>query len=450
MGIISLIISISILIIYFFIRKNKIFSPVTCFYELWTIIILLSNLNLYNIYKPSNEAYALVISMLVFFFIGFLINQIHSNKNKVEKDKLEKESKHQLKLNIFYILCFCVLIFNVIDCIIVIKEIIKGTPMWQIRNWSLEPFGSSNPILSRRTFIEDVLRSIILAPFTTIVHPIAAFYLFHREEDKNRFKLLAISILIIVTSSIAGAGSRLSFVYFVACYLLSFLVMKNRNEKSRELMEKYKKYKKIVLVFISVGVAFVILYTTMRTGKGHFVKQTYTYFALPITLLSLWLPELKMGTHTYGLLTSFGIYSYIFRFFDKIGLSFMVPDIYNTAYNSILEAEKFMEVGYGKANAFVTPVYYFYIDGGYFFVCIASIVFGYIVSHIFDKIEGKIDTRNFAIYILVMYGIFVSFMRIQTAIPSYIISFILVYILTSTKSTKNLFKAIKLKLRREK
>ena len=83
----------------------------------------------------------------------------------------------------------------------------------------------------------------------------------------------------------------------------------------------------------------------------------------------------------------------------------------------------------GVANAFVTPLYYFYIDGGYIFVCLASLIFGLIVSFSYEQICKKIETRNFIIYLLIVYGIFVSFMRIQTAIPTYIISFILTFLI---------------------
>src|SRR5699024_3458204 len=124
----------------------------------------------------------------------------------------------------------------------------------------------------------------------------------------------------------------------------------------------------------------------------------------------------------------------LFRGLDTVGLDFLVPQIYNEAYSNILNAEIFKDVGYGIGNAFVTPIYYFFIDGGYPFVCIASFVFGCIITGFYEKFEENINIKSFAFYGLIMYGVFVSFMRIQTAIPAYIISFILVLILM--KETK--------------
>ena len=153
-------------------------------------------------------------------------------------------------------------------------------------------------------------------------------------------------------------------------------------------------------------------------------QQIYKYFALPPTLLSIWLPKIKNINHTYGMVSLFGVHSYFFRVLKAINLEFLIPTIYNESFQHILNVEKFVECGFGAANAFVTPIYYFYIDGGYPFVCIASLLFGMIVSYSYKKICKNITLKNFVKYILITYGVFLTFIRIQTSIPSYIISFI--------------------------
>ena len=86
---------------------------------------------------------------------------------------------------------------------------------------------------------------------------------------------------------------------------------------------------------------------------------------------------LENSQYTYGMLTLFGIHSYIFRFFGIIG--FELPDIYNVAYQYVLNANLFRQVGFGTANSFVSPVYYFYLDGGVVFVILASTVVGCLI-----------------------------------------------------------------------
>ena len=426
MGIVATSISVIFLIVSIKIKKTKSIKPTTIFFALWAFILFLSTLNLYNINKPSNEAYFLTILMLIFFFVGSMIGhfiKIEDSKAFTKYLNNNKDKKMKIVYVLFFALNFLSILFNIIDCVLIVKELSKGTPMWQIRNWGLEPFGSDNPILSRRSFLEDLVRSVILTPFANTVPPITAYYFVNSKNKKMKYALLINSLIMLLSSSIASGGGRLGFIYYVGCFLLAFYIFCKNKNNSKEII---KKYIKILLIFIIIAFIFVIGYTSIRSGIGNFIKETYTYFALPPTLLSEWIPEMKETSHTYGLLTTFGIHSYFFRALQTVGLDFMVPQIYNNAYQSILNAEIFRNVGYGVGNAFVTPIYYFYIDGGYPFVCIASLIFGILVSLAYKIFEKNINLRSFAIYALIIYGIFVSFMRIQTAIPAYIISFILV------------------------
>ena len=83
-----------------------------------------------------------------------------------------------------------------------------------------------------------------------------------------------------------------------------------------------------------------------------------------------------------------------------------------------------MQLGFGVGNAFVTPIYYFMIDGGIPFVCLASLLLGIITKKIYKYTANNNNIKNFVLYALIIYGIFLTFIRIQTVIPSYIISFI--------------------------
>lgn len=440
MSILAFVISLTFLLVSIFLyRKKNSISPIIIFFTLWTFILFLSMLNLYGIYKPSNEAYLLIILMLTFFWLGSFIYFIYNKKigkNKEKSDLKQTTEKKEIKpmFKLFYLLGFCIILFNIIDIIIIIQQLLKGNPMWQIRNWTLEPFGSSNPILDRRSFIESLFRSVILSPAETIIPPVTAYFFFNLKDNKQRYKLLIMSLLVLITSSIAGGGGRLGFIYYIGCFLLSYFIVYKKKIVSKETI---KKYKKILIVFLIIGIILVVIYTTIRSGIGSFIKQTYTYFALPPTLLSIWLPEIENVSHTYGMTTFFGIHSYFFRALDTIGLDSLVPQIYNESFSHILDAEIFKDVGYGIGNAFVTPIYYFLIDGGYPFVCIASLLFGLLVSYLYERFEKNVNARSFAIYALIMYGIFVTFMRIQTAIPAYLISFVLVFIILRAKKDSN-------------
>lgn len=454
MGILTFFIALGLLVanIIFEVKNKentKIINPNIVFFGLWTFILFLAVLNLYGLYKPSAEAYFLIMLMLVFYAIGNCIFKVLKEKRKKENNKenieitkntenkdenIEKVENKEQKEEKFWnysfivilVLCIIDILLLLIDCYIVIKNYASGVPMWKIRRWRMETFATANnPLLNRRSFLEETFRNVIINPFETILTPIAAYYFFNKK-GKKKYILVSFSLIILVLSSLAGGGGRLGYMYYFGCYLLSYVCMfKNNKDVSEETKQKYKK---VLYILLILGVAVVILFTAIRTNMSFF-KQVYKYFALPPTLLSEWLPKIKEVPHTYGMLTTFGVHSYFFRFLEAANLQFLIPSVYNNAYQQLLNAEDFIQSGFGIANAFVTPIYYFFIDGGYIFVCLASMVFGFLVTYVYDKVCKNIEIKSFIIYTLIIYGVFLTFMRIQTCIPSYIISYVLVFLI---------------------
>lgn len=441
MGIIVTLISIAILIICNKILKYKIINPISFFYCLWSAILFLSTLNLYGLKKPSNEAYFLILLMIIYFFIGILLF-VFMNKSRNMNRKLIKEKKETFsskvrstnyKINtiqkkVIYVLYGIIIFVAFFDICIVIKNLMLDVPMWQIRNWTLEPFGSNNPIIGRRTFVEELFRNIIIIPFELISPAIAAYTLFNKKgKEKDGIILSVLSLVHLLLICISSGGGRLNIIYFVGTYILAFLYSNKINEKD------LKKYLKGFAGIIAIGMFFVILLSALRNGSGGFIRETYRYFAMSPTLLSEWLPEIVNINNTYGMLTLFGIHSYLFRGLSTIGLESLVPQVYNEAYQAILNAEIFKDIGAGIGNAFVTPVYYFIIDGGPIFLCLASMIFGFIINYVYNDIQNSKNIKNFVIYALIMYAIFISFMRIQTCIPSFVITIILTLIILDNK-----------------
>ena len=442
MGIVATAITFCLLIgTFVFLGKGRrVISPVFLFLLLWFVVLLFSTLRLYNIEPASNEAYLVILLMVMSFTLGYILYEFY--KRKIAKKRLlecggGKEGVdngqigfNDLRIKIYLALCVLLIIFNIIDCILVLKYVSSGTPAWQVRNWSLAPFGSSNPILDRRSFLEDVFRNVVLSPLSIIIPPITAYIVFRVKNKKFRLTCLIISLLALVTASFASGGGRLGFIYYTVCFGLAFLTLGKTKSIKKSISKK-------MLVLIVVAISAVVGFTVFRTGVGNVAKQTYTYFAVPPTLLTKWLPEIEKSPKTYGMTSFFGVHSYVFRTADIIGAEQIVPGLYKDSFEHILDAEKFLDVGYGIANAFVTPAYYFMIDGGYIFVCLASIFFGLVSALIFWLFLEKKNILRFAVYVLVVYGVIVSFIRIQTSIPAYILAFLYIFLMFFRFSKKD-------------
>lgn len=445
MGLITLVVCIIFLIYSLKTNNETLFSPYVIFYSLWTFILLLSNIKLYNMKEASTFSYTLLLLMLIFFFVGsnfknliskfnFKNKEIFKKNNKLLKKKPNTTVHYKIHYKIIYILIFMSLLFYIFDIFSIIKNLRNGVEMWQIRNWLLEPFESSNPILDRRTFFETLVRTTILEPIELLIPAIASYMFFYEKKSFNKNLFIILSLILLFVSSFAGGGGRLAFIYYAGCFLLGFYSRKKNIDKTDK---KYKKYKLCLIIGCIIGILIICLYTIVRVGPNQIIRQVYTYFSLPVTLLSEWLEKFEKIEYTYGMTSFFGIHSYFFRFIDMIGLNQLVPNIYNISYQNILNAEIFLDVGAGNFNAFVTPVYYFFLDGGIFATCIYSVLFGVLVSKVYQSILNNINIKSFCIYIVVIYGILVSFMRIQTAIPTYIISFIIIQLIFKNRKNKS-------------
>lgn len=425
---IVLFIDLLLLIISLKIFKKKPINPIILFLTLWGFIIFLSCLNLYNIDKPTNETWILILSMLSFFFFGGVVQK--SGRLLVVQNSIFGH-KNEMKKRLFILLTIIIFLVLFYNCIEFLKYLREGVPLWQIRNWTLEVYGADG---QNRSFLGQALKVLVVDPFSALFFPFTAYYFLNPKKNKNRKQVLILSLLYLFLSCVSSGGGRLAIVCYVFYFLLAFICFE---KNSFSYSFNTRKYKKAIILFIIFGIFAIGILSTLRNGVGTFIREIYIYFALPPTLLDKWLPELQTGPYTYGMLTFFGIHSYLFRFFETIGLTNIVPNLYDLSYQWILNAELWKNVGSGINNAFVTPIFYFYKDGGMVLVCLFSFFFGWITQTLYIKFTKRLNVGSFILYSLVMYGILVSFMRVQTCIPSYWISFIMAYYIFDYRHEKN-------------
>lgn len=419
MAFFTFLISSIFLIFSIVVYENKPLHPATLFFGLYSFILFLSGLNLYDILNASDEAYTLILIMLVFFWFG-------SFRSFAPLIKIKYHKSRKINTTLFYILSALNIIFLLKDIITVLYYIRSGVPVWQVRNWTLAEMGADNPIMKNRTFIEELIRALLLNPFGMAIPPIAAYTFFDDVEKKFKLKILILVIGQVVLTSIAGGGGRLRLVYFGGVFLIAYLLFSNKKLFVGFNKNKYRKY---ILEVGGIALIGICIATAARVGNGSLWKQIYRYFALPPTLLTVWLPEIKTCTRTCGFLTFYGVIGYFFRTLKMMGLNFLVPGVYDEAFGHLLRVQEFKNVGYGVANAFVTPVYYMMVDGGIPFLCVGSFFLSTLASGCHKRIKRNVDICSFSIYAMMMYGVFQTFMNVMTAVPSQIITFILIVFL---------------------
>ena len=70
MGITALCICIICLVASLLLFRNRPVSPVSFFFALWSLVVFLSLIGLYDMKEPSGEVYFLLMLMVVCFFAG--------------------------------------------------------------------------------------------------------------------------------------------------------------------------------------------------------------------------------------------------------------------------------------------------------------------------------------------------------------------------------------------
>lgn len=421
MGIIAALICIIFLLICLKSAKGGLANPFVLYFSLWSVVLCFSVISLFGMYVPSDKTYILITLMNAFFFLGGTV--------KLPKKIGIKAKSGEVALNVrlVYLLLVISFVVKFVDFISALQKLQSGMELWEIRQDAFAVYDASNG-----SFFAEVIKNVLISPFNSIVIPLSVYLLF-RETNRSATKIL---VAYLVASTLMGAvsdgGGRLNYIYIAGCAIYSFWFL-----DKKKIGAIYSRYKhKINIALILMG-TFIIVLTIIRVGIDNLFEQIYTYFGMTPTLLDVNLKVAEGYGYTFGLLTLFGFHSYFFRFLNVVGLPGFVPLAYDRAYQYLLSANVFRNVGFGSANSFVSPIYYFYLDGGYAAVILFSFCFGVLVSNATKMIRGNLNAQTFCYYSIMMYGVFLSFIRIQTTIPSFCISLFMVPLLFKKIKSRN-------------
>lgn len=420
MGIISTLISFILFLICCVSTKDRIKNPLVFYFALWTMILGFSSMHLYGMIIPSDKTYCIINTMNICFFLGGLV--------KMPRKKAKILSKQEIECNErwFFILLIISIVFKSFGFFSALQSIASGAQWWQIRQSQYILYGTDP---SSNSLMWEVIENVVVNPFATLLIPISAYLIFRAPNKRITRIANCFTILFTIMDTVSGGGGRLGYIYLIGCYIYSFLFLHDR----QKIKNIYKKYKRKIKKILFVSLTVLVFVTIFRVGVNNVFRQIYTYFGMTPALLDVNLAGMEYAERTFGLLTLFGFHSYIFRFFSMIGIQWIVPEAYERAYQYLLSGNTFKQVGFGTANAFVSPAYYFYLDGGIIFVIFASFIFGVIVSNAYYSIRKNLNIKTFCIYSLIMNAVFLTFIRIQTVIPSFVISIFLVLILVNKR-----------------
>ena len=423
-------------------KKNKGIDFLALFCLIWTVVFLGASLKLYGMREYSLETISIFCFGTVSFVVFFVIAKYGRMRHITIKDNMitipfRKDVAINKKIvwSFFIITTF----FVIYSLFRMLGLMIMGIPMGTIHAMYLnrggEPFYSVSVI--------NQLNSKVMMPCIYTMAPIISYFLLFDFKKNRVITLLGIVDLVIYT---VATGSRLILIFLAVDIFLTIPLAKIKIPK-----RVFKKVKKIGFVLgLLVGV-MLVYYTISRKGftsssEESVISQVfgeiYKYLTLCIPLSDFWFGEIdQMGTWTYGKMFFFSILSIIEWFFAQFFRTetFAWLNICRELASSIeIMQPIFLDA---KCNAFVTYLFYFYVDFRMIGVIVGSSLFGYISGKIDRNTRRTKNQSSIMFYLLFAQTISMSFIRWSFYDVPYLIGFILlrIYFVRGKSKHENIY-----------
>ena len=387
------------------IRYRSIINPIFVFCSLFAFSAWLSTLGIEQVQIPSNETFLIVGIGVGFFAIGGFLSD-----NKV-LIKLPLKSANE---NASYVISDTKLrirtIIGIISSAIELRNTIKvfmsgGLIAVYSQRLAVQFDGAFN--MMRKGFFESVNNQFIFQPVMYFL--LIAFLIKYFENNERKYFIYSIiSLLVILVSN----GGRTVVLLFIIYYVVLFLELKKGKTRALTISRDKVKY------LVGGVVAVIVLFYVFSKRGTNIVSTIGSYYGYPIIHMQYKLKMAEQYFYTYGMSSFQGLFRPIINVFEIISGS--EADILNTTAqisNLANSAYRFTSSVY--YNAFVTPFYYFYCDGGLLGVSILSFIFGWFSNRLYIKHIIKRNNRTVLLFLL-SFGLPVcfSFVRFQYALST--------------------------------
>ena len=415
------------------ILEKKLFNPLTIFSGIWAMLTMFQSLGLFQLYETEDWIYSLIIIGEVSFAVGYALFRkgklfskriVFTNKSRWSP----KESTFVLRRQYVYMACIICILFYLIDLGTLLPSIISGG-LSEVRAICQDPDGI---VYNRRSGIENAIRTLFVGPVAFAMLPITAVDFFKTRKDK---KLLFLCAAIIVLRVITEGG-RSVVAYFMLHIVLAF-VLKGKKKALQEMfgdnLQKIGQYLKKRKYMVMGVVALVVIggvalyFTTLARSGSDAAIHMYFYVAMQGKMFEIWAKRVDME-HLYGFgIASLNGFVYPIIYFIKNIFGFSdFPGYWGKIVNMIqaTDSEWQWMSGYGRANAFVSLFWFFYLDGRTLGMVIGMFVYGMVSAKAYKNALDYPNDKNLCFCMLIMQGLLFSMVRLQFANVFYALAFV--------------------------
>jgi oligosaccharide repeat unit polymerase len=276
------------------------------------------------------------------------------------------------------------------------------------------------------TGMEVILKYLLVDPVTILISPVVAAIIM-KPDEKNKVLLFILNVAIVVLHTFQHGG-RDMLIVFIVSYVFAFLIYKNKKE--------IKTRVKLSLLVSGIAMVMFSLWVSASRGIDDMNESLYYYFSGGIPHLQTCIDMLEFEDMTLGLGVLYGILFPILIGIRGVGLISSLPSFVTQAGNNFIIPQQINKIGESLTiNAHVGISYYFYAEGGMFFVLLGCMILGYGCMRAYINAKEKHTLKHMAVYNFVMCLVIMSFIRFQLILPGY--AFALLYISTFVFKRKN-------------
>lgn len=396
---------IIVLIVNTLIKKEELYSPLSIFCLIWSIILSAYSLRILPLYEIDFNVKCVIVVGCIGFILGSLpVNYTLGNYGR-NKNENVLSRKVLFRTKLAYFLCSICIAFSAIEAAGNIILLSQGYTFDMI---SLAGLGFQN-----NSALWSFMAVFIAYPFSYAILPIGALNFIKSDGDKG----LALLSIIIALLRVFHHGGRATLLYFII-YLLLFSEFYGRKMRTRTKALLFAA----VIIFI-----IAILIVSSSRGIENIGESLYLYICGCIPNLSVRIDRIVPGVVTLG---GASLYGYILPFMLILnGIGVPYPEAFITLRDAV-NVESIVRIGNNIGyNAFVTPFYYLYLDGRFIGVFTGMFILGIVIQKIYKKTKTTQNERLLIIYSLLFFQIVLSMIRLHFATYSYALSFIYVFIL---------------------
>lgn len=405
-----------------YIKEKNVYNPLTVFMSFFGIILLLSSLKLYDLYEVKQFTYFIVVLGLFSFFIGYLFIDLLKSKGKQIKKERDSQPSKSLEFNpnykILFFIYIIVIVFLSYRTFQVLIEVSQGTTLTEIRNHSQNILELSG--------LYNLTNNYVIKPIVFALIPLAVIDLFIGKR-----KILLPSFIVALLYAFSEGG-RFIFLYYIIQFFAGAIIFKKK-------IIVTKKTKRRIFLLLTTSIIFILFITNIRSSDTSILKSAYMYLSGAIPHLDYRLGIIADSDRTLGLSFVMGYLTTFFVILNGFGI-LPYPEFYNKAIE-LGYVEDFVRIGEDSLfNAFVTPFYYFYLDGGILGILIFSFIYGLTFTLVYYFLQQRPTIMLLSVYLLLLQGALTSMVRWQFYNPTYSLSFVFLFFIVKLAVKKSIVK----------